>query len=157
MINEEGIIGSQNSFIDISSNEYKKMQELLSQEYNKQTKKQILDNNIFSLKMKINHYLNDKNIIKIVFLGEFLKELIDIYDIKHKDFANYVDLTESNLSSILSGKRKISNDLAFKLDSIFKIDANIWINIQNKNELLLIKNKNVNKYKKYTIKDLVKI
>lgn len=157
IINEEGIIGSQNSFIDISSDEYKKMQELLNREYNNQTKEQILENNVFSLKIKIRNYLNDKGLENIVFSGEFLKELIDIYNIKHKDFASYVDLTESNLSAILSGKRKINNDLAFKLDSIFKIDADIWINIQNKNDLLLIKNKNTTKYKKYTIKDLVKI
>lgn len=36
IINEEGIIGSQNSLIDTSSDEYKKMQELLNIEYNTQ-------------------------------------------------------------------------------------------------------------------------
>lgn len=107
--------------------------------------------------MKINAYLNNKNLENIIFSGEFLKELIDVYNIKHKDFANYVDLTESNLSFILAGKRKINNDLSFKIASIFKIEADIWINIQNKNDLFLIKSKNHDKYKKYTIKDLVRI
>lgn len=155
--NKGGFIGSDNASIDILSDEYKNLQKIITTASKSQSKEQILSNQVFSFKLAITNYLNEKKLKNIIIAGKFLQELIDIYNIKHRDFANYVGLTESNLSSIISGKRKINNNLALKLAQIFKIDADIWINIQNKNDLFMIKKENINKYEKYNIKDLVTI
>lgn len=155
--NKGGFIGSDNNSIDILSDEYKNLQKIITTASKSQSKEQILSNQVFSFKLDITNYLNEKKLKNIIIAGKFLQELIDIYNIKHRDFANYVGLTESNLSSIISGKRKINNNLALKLAQIFKIDADIWINIQSKNDLFMIKKENINKYEKYNIKDLVTI
>lgn len=155
--NKGGFIGSDNASIDILSDEYKNLQKIITTASKSQSKEQILSNQVFSFKLAITNYLNEKKLKNIIIAGKFLQELIDIYNIKHRDFANYVGLTESNLSSIISGKRKINNNLALKLAQIFQIDADIWINIQNKNDLFMIKKENINKYEKYNIKDLVTI
>lgn len=155
--NKGGFIGNDNASIDILSDEYKNLQKIITTASKSQSKEQILSNQVFSFKLAITNYLNEKKLKNIIIAGKFLQELIDIYNIKHRDFANYVGLTESNLSSIISGKRKINNNLALKLAQIFQIDADIWINIQNKNDLFMIKKENINKYEKYNIKDLVTI
>jgi len=72
-----------------------------------------------------------------------------------KTFAEYIDYQESNLSAIFKGRRKINPDLAIKLGEIFHLDPAIWLQIQNKNELIEILNQDKEKYEKYKLEDLL--
>ena len=154
-VNEGGIIGSQNNTFNSSSEDFFKVREIIMKASKSQTPQQKLENNLFSLKLDLEDYLNDKNPEKVLLVGTFLKELMSIYKIKHRTFASYIGLSESNLSAIIAGRRKINNDLALKLGHIFKTEADIWINIQNKNDLLMIKREDNSKYTKYKLEDLV--
>jgi len=40
--------------------------------------------------------------------------------VKNKHFANYLEVEESNLSSIVKGRRKIRTDFALKLGQAYK-------------------------------------
>lgn len=93
---------------------------------------------------------------KIIDAGEFLKKHIDAIDIKNKEFANFIDLEESNLSAILNGRRKINTELGLKLGQVFNIDPNLWFQIQIKSELLRMNNKRALGKKQYRLEDLLK-
>ena len=102
------------------------------------------------------NYLTQKVPQNIKTAGDFLKEHIKAIGIKHKVFAQYIDLEESNLSAILKGKRKINTTVAYKLGLIFNINPNLWLTIQSKNELLEINKKEISNPKIYQLEDLLK-
>jgi len=71
-------------------------------------------------------YVSQKKPSAIIAVGEFLKKHLKAIKIKNKDFAKYIEIEESNLSSIIRGRRKITIDLAFKLGQVFNLDPNLW-------------------------------
>jgi addiction module HigA family antidote len=82
--------------------------------------------------------------------------LVEIIGVSHKEFADYIGYKNSNLSALYSGKRRVNYDLALKLGAIFNIDAFLWLNLQNKTELLEIGEESGEKYQKYSLADLLK-
>ncbi len=58
------------------------------------------------------------------------------FNLKNKTLARYLDLKEPDLSAVLNGKRRINIDLALKLEQYFGIEAEIWLSIQLKNEVI---------------------
>ena len=76
--------------------------------------------------------------------------------VKNKDFAKFIEIEESNLSSILRGRRKINTDLAFKLGELFNTNPNLWLLIQSKNELMGLASARKINHKKYKLEDLLK-
>ncbi|MEL6634402.1 MAG: addiction module antidote protein, HigA family, partial [Bacteroidota bacterium] len=72
-------------------------------------------------------------------------------------FAEYVGLHPANLSSLLSGRRKLNTQLAIKLDEIFNIRSDVWMKIQTKNDLIKTRKLLKQKKGKYNLGDLVQI
>ena len=93
---------------------------------------------------------------EIIEVGEFLKKHLKAIKVKNKEFATYIELEESNLSSIIRGRRKINIDVAIKLGQVFERDPNLWSLIQSKNELLAVDKKRKLEYQKYKLDDLLK-
>jgi len=62
-----------------------------------------------------------------------------------------IDTTDANLKKYLSGERKFSHDLAFKFSNFFHTTPDLWLKVNIKNELLILKKekKQATKYKKY--------
>ncbi len=56
-------------------------------------------------------------------IGDALKIKMMHMQMKQKDMATLLGIAESRLSEVLSGKRKVNMDLAKKLNSILKIEA----------------------------------
>ena len=155
IIKEEGIQGLGVGVVNTNSKEFKYLQKKIIEESKKQSKKQILENHLLSLRFQMESYLRgDSKDIKEV--GSFLKEYVQILGIKKKKFAEYIGYKESNLSALYNGNRKINIDLALKLGKIFKVDPTLWIHIQSKNELRKMKEENEKEYRKYSIDDLLK-
>ncbi len=155
ILNEGGIQGQGIGVVNTNSLEFKYLQEKIIEVSKKQSKKEVLENNLLSLRFQMESYLlvRDEEIIEV---GYFLKELVKVVKIKNKVFAEYIGSKESNLSALYNGTRKISIDLALKLGRIFRIDPTLWIHIQSKNELMKMKEENERKYHKYNIDDLLK-
>lgn len=152
---EDGIQGLGVGIVNTNSKEFKYLQEKIIEESLKQSKEQILENHLLSLRFQMESYLAEDN-ENVREVGSFLKEFVRILGIKNKIFAEYIGYKESNLSALFKGNRKINIDLALKLGNIFKIDPTLWIHIQGKNELEKMKKENENEYHKYTIDDLLK-
>lgn len=151
---DDGINGSGKGFVNVNSKDFKVLRKKIEEHYKTLPNEQKRDNILFSYRMKMERYLNTEN-EEIKEVGVFVKEIIRLLNIKNKDFANYIDYEESNISAFLNGKRKVNPDLALKIARIFNLDAILLMNIQSKNELKTFAKINEEKYVKYNIKDLL--
>ena len=112
-----------------------------------------LKNEMLSIKYQMEEYINDENISdkNIITLESFLDLYLKVLDITFKKFAISIDTTDGNLKKYLSGERKFSNDHAFKFSNFFHTTPDLWLKVNIKNEMLILKKekKQTTKYKKY--------
>ena len=155
-INPGGINGTGTGIVNTNSQDYKGLQKAILEHAKKQTPQDRMKYELISLQFQMESYLSKKEPSSIIRVGEFLKKHLKAIKIKHKEFASYIELEESNLSAIIKGRRKINIDLAFKLGQVFGLDPNIWLLIQSKNELLGIDNQKKLAYQKFRLDDLLK-
>lgn len=153
IINEGGINGTDKGVVNINSKDYKELQKAVQQHYKSQSKEQKIRYKLISIRLQMDTYISEKSPKQIKSSGYFLKEFLKAIEIKNKDFASFIDFEESNLSAIINDKRKINTELAFVLGLIFNVNPNVWLLIQNKNELLKIKGK---KFSRYNLENLLK-
>lgn len=123
----------------------KKHQEAMSPEEKRQVE-------FIRMEYKIKIYL-DAEITEdeIVIVGEFLKMYLNKINIKQDKFANHIGISPSNFNEILSGQRSISIELSVILGQLFRIDPKVWLQIQLKNDYILIE-KTKDEYKKKNVR-----
>jgi len=155
-INPGGINGTGKGIVNTNSKDFKGLRDAIKEHAKKQTSLDRIRYNLISLRFQMENYVSNDEPAEIVEVGDFLKRHLKAIKVKNKEFATYIDLEESNLSSIIRGRRKINIDLAFKLGQVFKLDPNLWLLIQSKNELLAIDKKIKLEYQKYKLDDLLK-
>lgn len=155
IINKEGINGNPTGFIDTDSEDFKMLQRAILEEASKQTPEHRRNIFLTGLKLRMEDYLQDKELKKIIPAGSFLKEILDEFNIKNNYFAEYVELTKTNLSALIHGKRKINSEMAHKLEAIFDIKLELWLSIEHKNYLIEVKKEPKKKYQKYRVTDLI--
>ncbi len=156
VINPGGINGSGKGVVNTNSKDIKVLRDVIREHAENQSPEDRVKIELFSLKLQMESYINGVTPSKIVSTGTFLKEHLKAIKVKNKVFAKYIDLEESNLSSIIQGRRKINIDLALKLGQVFGLDPNLWLLIQSKNELLQVDEKRILKYQKYRLEELLK-
>ena len=148
------LIGIQSNKIDKSEAEI--IMRIIEAHSKSQNQNEVVENKMIGVKFSLNKYLNEKLNTKIVEAGEFLNDILKIYDIKKNKFAKYIGLSEPNLHALLKGRRKINNEIAKKLELIFKVDAQAWLYIETKNEFKKFNLSSKLSNKDYSIKELVK-
>ncbi len=156
-INAGGINGREDGKVDTNSEEFKELQRVIIEASKKIPPARRKRNLLLSLRLQMDTYLKKENPKEILTLGHFLKQMVEVLDIKHKQFAEYIGYQESNLSALLNDKRKINTDLAMKFGEIFGIRPVVFLHIQSKNELLKIERQEGSKYKKYRLSDLLEL
>jgi len=67
--------------------------------------------------------------------GDILKDELGERDIKQKDFALLTGIPQTHLNEIIKGKRGINADIALVIGKALKMDAVLWLNLQNNYEL----------------------
>lgn len=67
--------------------------------------------------------------------GKLLREELKERKITQKDFANTLGMQQSHLNEILQGKRRISAQMAVKLEREFGASAEFWLNLQVRYDL----------------------
>lgn len=133
------IVGSNSAGLD--TQEIKKVQRIIQAHAADQSHDERISYQLIGLKLRMNSYLNDELHSDVVHAGEFLTELLAIYDIQKNKLAEYIGLEDSNLYSILKGRRKINNKIAKYLESIFDIEEQMWLFIETKNEIKIFNQK----------------
>jgi addiction module HigA family antidote len=84
--------------------------------------------------------------------GEFLNEEMDARGLKQVDLANELGLSKTEINLVVHGKRGITVALAIKLEKVFGISAETWMNLQIKYEIDLVKKKHNEELKAKGIK-----
>jgi len=87
---------------------------------------------LIDLKSEMINYLNAKN--KKLEVGHFIKLFIEAVEIKQIEFANYLGLTSESLTELLTGQSQLNIELAFILEMLTNINAELWIGVQSHNE-----------------------
>ena len=155
-VNPGGVNGSGKGIVNTNSKDFKGLRNAIQQHAKNKSSLDKIQYELVSLKFQMESYIASKQPTSLIGVGDFLRKHLKAIKIKNKDFAKYIDMEESNLSSVISGRRKINIDLAFKLGHIFDMPPNLWLLIQGKNELLNVDRKKRLNYKKYRLEDLLK-
>ena len=68
-------------------------------------------------------------------VGEFLMKLIFFSGISQKEAAEKIGVAPPCLNDIIKGKRKVSMKIAKKLETLFGVQAIVWMTWQSVDEL----------------------
>jgi len=147
-------MGVQTQPMDTSTQEFRDFQLQIQAKNQNATLEEKIIIKMLGLKFKMEDYLNSEFSNQIP-VGHFVKQALTKLNIKHKNFAKYIDLKGPNLSKLLKGERKINMEQALIFENLFNIKAELWIAIQTKNQLAQLEKLNRKNFKRYQIKDLV--
>ena len=139
---------------NVNSQSFKDFQLLIKSKVAAISKKDKIGLSILSLKYHMEDYLKSKK--SNLKIGSFIKDLIERIEVKQVEFANFVGMRPSNFSKILSGKRRLNLELALIIERITNINAELWMAIQNKNEIFEMRKQRREKLKSYKLKELLK-
>ena len=62
--------------------------------------------------------------------GYYIKEYIDEMGFSKKEFASLLGVTPNTLNELVSGDRKLTTDIAYKLSELLGTSIEVWLNIQ---------------------------
>lgn len=156
IINEGGVNGTGKGIVNVNSKSFKGLRNAIVKHSELQSDEDRIRIELLSLRFQMEGYMLGGENNEIIEVGYFLKEHLKAIKVKNKHFANYLEVEESNLSSIIKGRRKITTDFALKLGQVFKLDPNLWLLIQSKNELKKLEKGQKDRYGKYRLEELLK-
>jgi len=118
-------------------------------------------NAMLAVLYRMEHYIQDNKITAedICKIEDFVKEFLAVLNINKTAFARYIDIDISNLNKYYSSERRFNSELALKFGHFFHTPANIWLQIQSKNEILILQKEEQagDKYRKYDYEKLLQI
>ena len=85
--------------------------------------------------------------------GEFIKDELEARKMKQQELADAMGTSKSIVSQIINGKRNITLLLATKIEKALDIDAQLWMRLQVRYELDMIRIKQGDALKKPAIND----
>lgn len=138
--------------MDIGSKEYEDFKLLIRSKVAETSKHDRIKVSLLGLKYHMEDYL--KSDLKTVEIGFFIKQFIKLIEVKQVEFANYLNMRPSNLSKILNGERRLTIEFALILEKLSNIKAGLWLQIQNKNEIIMMQKSNIKKINKYRLNEL---
>ena len=139
-VNEGGINGAGTGYVDTNSEDFQILLAKIRKDASKMTLQQRSELRLSGIQFRMKDYLNGESLLlKPHDVPSLLSECIEALEIKKKDFAAYIGIEDSNLSAMLKGRRRVSPEFALKLEQIFDISATLWLSVQSKNELDLLR------------------
>ena len=138
--------------MDIGTREYEDFKLLIRSKVAETSKEVRIKISLLGLKYHMEDYILSNS--KEIEVGSFVKQFINLIEIKQVEFAKYLKLRPSNLSKMLSGERRLTIELALILEKLSNINADLWLRIQNKNEINRIQKSHSKQFNKYRLKEL---
>lgn len=62
--------------------------------------------------------------------GYYIKDIIEDMGVTQEEFAKRLGTTGKNLSDLLNGKRRLSDEIAMNLSTMFGTSVDVWLNMQ---------------------------
>jgi len=140
--------------MDIGTKEFEDFKLLIRSKVAETSKTDRVKIAILGLKYQMEDYLQSNS--KSIGVGAYVKQFIESIEVKQNEFAAYVGLRPSNLSKLLNGERRMNVEFALILEKLSNIKAELWLRIQNHNELRKIGKAQVRQMKKYKLSELIK-
>lgn len=138
-VNEGGIQGAGTGSVNTQSSDWQAFLSVVKQHSENRSREERTDTKLKEIRFRMEAYLRDVESKLPVDTPSLLHEAIGALGVKKKEFAEYIGLEDSNLSAMLKGSRRISPEFALKLEQIFTISATLWLSVQAKNELELLR------------------
>ncbi|MFB3386590.1 transcriptional regulator [Flavobacterium sp. LAR06] len=133
------------------------LKEIIKSHSSKQSKEQILKNQLLSIQYKLEDYIQSENDTEVLKVLDFVKMYLKTLNITKKELASYFEMKDSNLHKYLIGERKLNAKLALKLSTFSHTKPEQWYRVQVKNEMIELNREkaNVEAYKKYDYRNLI--
>ena len=133
------------------------LNKIIKSHSSKQSKEQILKNQLLSIQYKLEDYIHSENDEEVLKILDFVKMYLKTLNITKKELASYFEMKDSNLHKYLIGERKLNAKLALKLSTFSHTKPEQWYRVQVKNEMIELNREkaNVEAYKKYDYRNLV--
>lgn len=154
-INAGGVQGTGSGRVDTSHQDVQALRQAIQEKSAGRSPLQKAEDQLLGIRFQMEDYLNHDSPANIVPVGHFLRACLEAIGIKHKDFAQYINMEGSNLSALFAGRRKINLDLAIQLGSIFGIPAILWLQVQSYHELIKLTSRKSSKRKRLSLKGLL--
>lgn len=140
--------------MDIGTKEFEDFKLLISGKVAATSKDERIMISLHRLKYQMEDYVEDSS--ELISVGNFIKLFIQSIEITQKKFADYLEIRQSNLSKILNGERRMTLELSLILERLSNINAELWLRIQNQNEILLMQKSDSKRINKYKLQELIK-
>ncbi|TPG42044.1 transcriptional regulator [Flavobacterium pectinovorum] len=133
------------------------LKKIIKSHSSKQSKEQILKNQLLSIQYKLEDYIQSENDTEVLKVLDFVKMYLKTLNITKKELASYFEMKDSNLHKYLIGERKLNAKLVLKLSTFSHTKPEQWYRVQLKNEIIELNREkaNVEAYKKYDYRNLV--
>ncbi len=149
-INAGGVNGTGEGVVNVNSESFKALRKAVEEHAKTIPEKDKIRYRLISVRLQMETYLREE-ISEQKSVGDFLKQCISALGVKNKEFADFIEIKESNLSSIIKGKRRVPPELAFTLGSLLNVPPNLWLGVQSKNELLKVEATEPKKFDKFKL------
>jgi addiction module HigA family antidote len=73
--------------------------------------------------------------------GEFIKDEMEAREMNQIELAKKLKLSRTEINLIIHGKRRITITLSLKLEKLFGIEAEFWMNTQSRYEIETMRKK----------------
>jgi plasmid maintenance system antidote protein VapI len=129
------------------------LNEHAQQRHNQRSAERLRRNEMLSVLYRIEDYLQRQEITEesVYTIEYFVMEFCRVLELSKTQFASYLDTDVSNLNKYLRGQRSFSTDLALKFSHFFHTPVDVWLKVELKNHLIMLKKEesHLEKYSKY--------
>lgn len=142
--------------VNTNSREYREAQAAMFNMIQEQTEKDLLSIEIMALQLKMKRYLDSevKRKADVRYIHVFYKEMLEISQVQQNTLAEYMDLKANNLGNMFK-QGKVNYKTAKILESIFKIQFSLWLDIQWKNEIISNPSQNKKDFGEYSLQEML--
>lgn len=153
---DDGLVGNPDG-TDKNSLGYSKLQDMVKARSKKLTVDEKREIEFNAIRYRMIEYVQNDDTKEMLDAGFFIREYLRAADVKQNVFAQFIDFNPGNLGKLLNGSRKINPETAIILGNVFKIDPQLWLRIQDKNEMVRLNNVKRDAFHKYTIDNLMSL
>jgi addiction module HigA family antidote len=73
--------------------------------------------------------------------GEFVRDELEARNMSQQELADKLDISKSEMSLLLNGHRNITPAIAIQLEKVWRTDAEVWMNLQIRYDIDILKKK----------------
>jgi plasmid maintenance system antidote protein VapI len=142
---------------ELTKKEHDSIIEYRRQLYEKRSSEEKINDILTGFRFSLKNYADKENPEVVILLGQFLNLLLKQIKIKKGVFAEYIGISPRNINKYFNGERKFSIEYGLILERLFKINAEILLEVQLKNELIEAKRSHRGEYDKFNLSDLITV